>query len=65
MDLKAVVVGDHSGVELQERASLCHHGLGAVGDGLDEPEEAGLLGQESGRMVVDVDIFQQQRLFRH
>lgn len=35
VDLQSVVVGDHARVELDEGAAFGHHGLGAVGDGLD------------------------------
>ena len=65
MQLHSFVIGDHSRVELQQRASLGDHDLAPVRHRLHQLQEPGLLWLEARRVAIEVDVLQDDILLGH
>lgn len=65
MQLHALIIGDHSRIKLQKRASLGHHYLAAIRHRLHQLQKPRLLRLEARRVAIEIDILQDNVLFCH
>ena len=65
MQLHSLIIGDHSCIKLQERASLGDHDLASIGHRLHQLQKSRLLGLEAGRVAIEIDVLQDDVLLCH
>ena len=63
IELNSLVIRYHSSIEFEESSSLGHHHLAAVGYCLYHLQKFRLLWQQSGGMMVNIDVLEHQILF--